>query len=50
MCGKSSWIYKVDSNGDIIEKNKYEPPTDIEKYYASNVAKQIKQEYLKILS
>jgi hypothetical protein len=49
MCGKSSWIYKVDSNGDIIEKNKYEPPTDIEKYYSSNIAKQIKNEYLKIL-
>jgi hypothetical protein len=49
MCGKPSWIYKVDGNGDIIEKNRYEPPTDIEKYYASNVAKQIKEEYLKIL-
>ena len=49
MCGKPSWIYKVDGNGDILEKNKFQPPTDIEKYYSSNVAKKIKEEYLKIL-
>ena len=50
MCGKPSWIYNVDSNGDIFTKNKFEPPVDIEKYYASNVAQKIKEEYLKILS
>ena len=50
MSGKSGWIYKVDSNGDIIEKNKYDVPSDIEKYYSSNVANQIENEYLKILS
>jgi glycosyltransferase involved in cell wall biosynthesis len=50
MCGKSSWIYKVDSGGFILSKEKHEPPTDIEKYYAMNVAQQIKDEYIKILS
>jgi len=49
MCGKPSWIYKVDSGGFILSKEKFDPPTDIEKYYASNVAKQIKEEYLKNL-
>lgn len=49
MCGKPSWIYKVDSGGFIISKEKYEPPKDIEKYYALNVAEQIKNEYIKIL-
>jgi len=49
MCGKPSWIYKVDSGGFILSKEKFNPPTDIEKYYASNVAKQIKEEYLKNL-
>jgi glycosyltransferase involved in cell wall biosynthesis len=49
MCGKPSWIYKVDSGGFILSKEKFDPPTDIEKYYASNVAKQIKEEYQKIL-
>ena len=50
MCGKSSWIYKVDSGGFILSKEKHEPPTDIEKYYSMNVAQQIKEQYLKILS
>jgi hypothetical protein len=49
MCGKPSWIYKVDSSGFILSKEKFDPPTDIEKYYAANVAKQIKEEYLKNL-
>jgi glycosyltransferase involved in cell wall biosynthesis len=49
MCGKPSWIYKVDSNGFILSKERFEPPTDIEKYYAPNVTKQIKEEYQKII-
>ena len=49
MCGKPSWIYKVDSAGFILSKEKFDPPTDIEKYYAANVAQQIKNEYVKIL-
>jgi glycosyltransferase involved in cell wall biosynthesis len=49
MCGKSSWIYKVDSGGFILSKEKYEPPNDIEKYYTMNVAQQIKDEYLKLI-
>ena len=50
MCNKPSWIYKVDSGGFILSKEKHEPPTDIEKYYSMNVAQQIKEQYLKILS
>jgi glycosyltransferase involved in cell wall biosynthesis len=49
LCGKPSWIYKVDSAGFILSKEKFNPPTDLEKYYTMNVAKQIKEEYLKIL-
>lgn len=49
MCGKPSWIYKVDSAGFILSKERFEPPTDIEKYYAANVAQQIKNEYVKFL-
>jgi hypothetical protein len=49
MCGKPSWIYKVDSGGFILSKEKFEPPMDIEKYFSSNVAKKIKEEYQKIL-
>jgi hypothetical protein len=50
MSGKDSWIYKVNENGDIISKEKTSPPEDIEKFYSENVAKQIREEYLKILS
>jgi glycosyltransferase involved in cell wall biosynthesis len=49
MCEKSSWIYKVDKGGFILSKEKFNPPSDIEKYYTMNVAQQIKDEYLKIL-
>lgn len=49
LCNKPSWIYNVDSNGNILSKNKFDPPSDIDKYYSSNVCKQIKEEYLKIL-
>ena len=49
LCGKPSWIYKVDSNGFILSKEKFNPPTDLEKYYTMNVAKQIKDEYIKII-
>jgi glycosyltransferase involved in cell wall biosynthesis len=49
MCGKPSWIYKVDSGGFILSKERFEPPIDVEKYFSSNVAKQIKEEYQKIL-
>jgi hypothetical protein len=50
MCGKPSWIYTVNSNGFILSKEKFNPPSDIEKYYTLNVAQQIKNEYIKILS
>ena len=49
LTGKPAWIYKVNSNGFILEKNKFDPPSDIEKYYSENVAKQIKEQYLKLL-
>jgi glycosyltransferase involved in cell wall biosynthesis len=49
MCGKSSWIYKVDKGGFILSKEKFNPPSDIEKYYTLKVAQQIKDEYLKLL-
>jgi len=50
LCGKPSWIYKVNSLGNIGSKERFDPPSDLEKYYANNVAKQIKEQYLKILS
>jgi glycosyltransferase involved in cell wall biosynthesis len=49
ISGKPGWIYRVDSNGDILDVNLYEPPTDLEKYFYLNVAKSIEKEYKKIL-
>jgi glycosyltransferase involved in cell wall biosynthesis len=49
LCGKPGWIYNVDSAGFILNKEKFESPDDLEKYYSSNVTKQIKEEYIKIL-
>jgi glycosyltransferase involved in cell wall biosynthesis len=49
MCGKPSWIYKVNSNGFILSKEKFDPPSDIEKYHTLKVAQQIKDEYIKLL-
>jgi hypothetical protein len=50
LCGKPSWIYKVNSLGSIESKDRFEPPTDLEKYYTDNVASQIKGIYLSSLS
>lgn len=45
ICGKPGWIYKVDSNGDILDINFHNPPSDLEKYFYINVARQIETEY-----
>lgn len=49
LCGKPSWIYNVDSEGNIVSKTLHEVPSDVEKYFASNVAQQIKEQYIKNL-
>jgi hypothetical protein len=36
--------------GSIETKDRFEPPTDLEKYYTDNVASQIKEIYLSSLS
>jgi hypothetical protein len=52
MCGKGGWIYEVNDKGDILSKEFHLPPNQEEledKYFGSTVAKQIKDEYLKII-
>jgi hypothetical protein len=49
LCGKSGWIYDVNDKGDILSKQLYNPPDDLEKFYALNVATQIKEIYESIL-
>jgi hypothetical protein len=50
MCGKSGWIYNVDSSGNIIDKKLYEVPSDVEKYFSNSVSEKIKKSYIEILN
>jgi glycosyltransferase involved in cell wall biosynthesis len=50
MCGKSGWIYNVDSTGRIINKELHAVPLDVEKFYSSNVSKKIKLNYTQFLN
>jgi hypothetical protein len=50
LCGKPGWIYNVDDTGNIIDKKKYEVPSDVNKFNSDEVAKKIKEEYIKILN
>jgi len=48
LCGKPGWIYNVDESGYILNKEKHEVPEDINKFNSLEVAKKIKEEYIKI--
>lgn len=50
MCGKPGWIYDVDPNGNIIDKKRYDVPDDVNKFNSSEIAKKIKEEYIKIIN
>jgi len=50
MCGKPGWIYDVNDKGQILGKKLYSPPSDVDKFYVSNVVNKINDEYKKILN
>jgi glycosyltransferase involved in cell wall biosynthesis len=50
LCGKSGWIYNVDENGHIFSKEKFDIPEDVSKFDYIEIAKKIKEEYIKILN
>lgn len=50
LCGKSGWIYNVDDRGQILNKEKHEVPSDVSKFDYMEVAKKIKEQYIKILN
>ncbi len=50
LCGKPGWIYNVNNSGEIISKEKYKVPSDVLKFDSLEVAKKIKEEYIKILN
>jgi hypothetical protein len=50
LCGKPGWIYNIDDSGHIINKERFEVPEDINKFDSTEIAKKIKEEYIKILN
>jgi hypothetical protein len=50
MCNKPGWIYNVESSGYILDKKLHTPPSDIIKFDSLEVAKKIKEKYIKILN
>tara|TARA_Y100000385_G_scaffold80315_1_gene81888 strand:+ start:9571 stop:11208 length:1638 start_codon:yes stop_codon:yes gene_type:complete len=49
LCGKPGWIYEIDSGGYIINKDKHEVPSDVDKFKSENIASQIIEEYESII-
>jgi glycosyltransferase involved in cell wall biosynthesis len=49
MCGKPGWIYNVDGSGYILNKEKFDIPNNVSKFNSLEVAKKIKEEYIKII-
>jgi hypothetical protein len=50
LCGKPGWIYNIDDSGNILNKRRFDIPDDISKFNSNEVAKKIKEEYIKILN
>jgi len=49
LCGKPGWIYNVDESGYILNKERFNIPEDVSKFNSLEIAKKIKEEYIKIL-
>lgn len=49
MCGKPAFIYNVDSRGQIISRNKFDPPMDIDKFSTESVTKEILNIYKEVI-
>jgi len=49
MCGKPGWIYDIDNRGNINKKERFDIPSDFNKFNSKEVAKQIKKLYIKTI-
>ena len=50
LCGKPGWIYNVNESGEILNKERIDSPIDVNMFNSIEVAKKIKEEYIKILN
>jgi hypothetical protein len=49
LCGKSGWIYDVDSTGEIVSRMLVNPPEDVDEYLSGNVIKKIMRVYKDVM-
>jgi len=49
LCGKSGWIYDVDSSGNVKSKALHGVPSDVDKFRSSSIVTQIIEEYKTII-
>jgi len=52
FCGKPAWIYKVDSSGNILDKNLITPPSneELSKFDSNVVVELIEDKYYKLIN
>jgi hypothetical protein len=49
LTGKPGWIYNIDYNGNILNKEYHPVPENLNRFNSKTVVKQIKEEYKKII-
>ena len=50
LCGKPGWIYNIDESGYILDKKRFDIPENVSKFNSMDVARKIKEEYIKVLN
>jgi hypothetical protein len=50
MCGKSSWIYQVNDKGEILSKERFDPPEDMTMFNTKTVSEEIKKIYINLIN
>lgn len=49
LCGKSGWVYQIDDQGNILNKELKGVPSDVEKYKSENIVSEIIEEYESVI-
>ena len=49
LCNKPGWVYQIDKEGNITNKEKINVPSDVDKFKSENVASEIIKEYKSVI-
>jgi GT2 family glycosyltransferase len=49
LCGKEGWIYNIDKDGNIIDKELHSVPNNLDRYKSNVVTKQIIEEFKSVI-